>query len=123
MTSYDIYINQKEQFNKTPNIVFKANDTVEICIQGGIIAVKGISDIFMVTSVQVVPIVPKTKKEKERDPYSGIKVKKEKSFDNVLSEAVDKLDNTPSEPIRTSTYGPDSMMNLFLYQSREYTYK
>ncbi len=69
----------------------------------------------MVTSVQVIPMLHKTKKEKHRHSDSP---DKKKSFAHLLNQAMED-----ENPINCSaiTYGPNSQLN-FHYPSKEYTY-
>ncbi len=76
----------------------------------------------MVTSVMAVSGVGRTRKDKQHLPYSGISKKNEKGlFSKILRETVTEL----ADDVRdccTTTYGPDSKMQTFLYQAREYHY-
>lgn len=71
----------------------------------------------MVTSVQVIPMMPKTKKEKHRHSSSESSDKK-KSFAYLLDQAIEDMDVVDCP---ATTYGPNSQLKTFHYPSKEYT--
>lgn len=84
--------------------------------------VNGFSSIFMVTSVAAVSGVHKTGRDERRDAYSDSKKgNAEKLFASILDDSV-KEKKADVVDCRTTTYGRDSMMQNFLYQTREYRY-
>lgn len=82
--------------------------------------VNGFSGIFMVTSVAAVSGVYKTGRDERRDAHSGSK-KKEKLFASILEESA-KENRAEAVDCKTTTYGRDSRMQNYLYQTREYRY-
>ena len=100
--------------------------TIEIRIQGGIVAARvdvanGITSIFMVQSVMATPKLKKTKQEYSKSSYSHSDSKPEQSFNRILDQAIEEQDAAPVI-CHTSTYGQDCRMQTFHYQSREYHY-
>jgi hypothetical protein len=97
--------------------------TVKISFQGGIKAVNGFQNVFMVTSVQAVTTLPKLNREETRlnsaDSGNSNKKKTTSSFASVFEQA---KENYAERSYETTTYGRDSMLHTELYQSREYTY-
>ncbi|MDE5588896.1 MAG: hypothetical protein K2J60_07105 [Acetatifactor sp.] len=84
--------------------------------------VNGFSSIFMVASVAAVSGVSKTKRDERRDAYSDSKKRNaEKLFASILEDSA-KESKADVVDCRTTTYGRDSMMQSFLYQTREYRY-
>lgn len=72
----------------------------------------------MVTSVQMVPIAPKSKREKENQEGYVSKAEGKKSvFGEVLDEF---MEEKPSFEFKNSTYGPNSLMSTFLYMRHAY---
>lgn len=83
--------------------------------------VNGFSGIFMVASVAAVSGVSKTRSDERRDAYSDSKKRNaEKLFASILEDSAKEKVNDVD--CRTTTYGRDSMMQNFLYQTREYRY-
>lgn len=82
----------------------------------------GLSGIFMVASVAAVSGVSKTKRDERRDAHSDLKKKSaEKLFASILEGSV-KEKRADAVDCQTTTYGRDSRMQNFLYQTREYRY-
>ena len=110
--SYDIYNNK--------GIVFQY--TIQIRIQGGIIAAKGFSSIFMVQSVAAVSKTGKIKRDQQKtfDSESGNQ-SSNGSFAKVLENAKREAQNAPMD-CHTTTYGRDSRIQTFFYQPREYRF-
>jgi hypothetical protein len=96
--------------------------TIKISFQGGIKAVNGFQNIFMVTSVQSASTLPRLTREETRlnsaDSRHSAK-KKAPSFASVFEEAKER---NAERSYETLTYGRDSLLHDELYQSREYTY-
>ncbi len=97
------------------------NGTVEINIQGGInaAAVKGITPIFKVTSISIIP-QSRNGREKSAADYTP-EVKKADSFATVLEKETQK-DAYASLNCHTTTYGSNCKMTNFFYQTKEYTF-
>lgn len=90
--------------------------------QGGINAVNGFSGIFMVNSVSAVSGVYKAKRDERRDARSDSKKKNaEKLFTSILKDSV-KESRAEMVDCQTITYGRDSKMQNYHYQTREYRY-
>lgn len=90
--------------------------------QGGINAVNGFSGIFMVNSVSAVSGVYKAKRDERRDARSDSKKKNaEKLFTSILKDSV-KESRADMVDCQTITYGRDSKMQNYHYQTREYRY-
>lgn len=84
--------------------------------------VNGFSSIFMVTSVAAVSGVPKAKHDQQRGAYSDSKKKDtEKLFASILEGSVQE-NRAKAMDCRTITYGRDSKVQDFFYQTREYRY-
>lgn len=76
----------------------------------------------MVASVAAVSGVYKTGRDERRDAHSGSKKKSaEKLFASILEDSA-KENGANAVDCRTTTYGRDSRMQNFLYQTREYRY-
>ncbi len=76
----------------------------------------------MVNSVMAVPLVGKTRREQERAYEYHIKRDGgAETFARVLDESVERLADAPTQ-CHTITYGRDSQIRQFLYQTREYHY-
>ncbi len=76
----------------------------------------------MVASVAAVSGVSKTRRDERRDANSDSKGKSaEKLFASILQDSV-KENRADVVDCRTTTYGRDSRMQNFLYQTREYRY-
>lgn len=102
----------------------KVTDTVEIRIQGGIIAAKGISSIFMVNSVLAVSTTGKIKRDNARTDNSLCERNRAESnplFSQLLQKEVE-AQRADTMNCHTVTYGQDSMLHTFEYQKREYHY-
>lgn len=84
--------------------------------------VNGFSGIFMVASVAAVSGVPRAKYDQRRGAHSDSKKKDaEKLFASILEGSV-KESRARAVDCRTVTYGRDSKVQDFLYQTREYRY-
>ena len=84
--------------------------------------VNGFSGIFMVASVAAVSGVNRTGRDERRDAHSDSKKKDaERLFASILEDSA-KESKANVVDCRTTTYGRDSMMQNFLYQTREYRY-
>lgn len=76
----------------------------------------------MVASVAAVSGVSKTRRDERRDANSDLKKKNaERLFASILEDSV-KENRADVVDCRTTTYGRDSKMQNFLYQTREYRY-
>ncbi len=76
----------------------------------------------MVHSVLTVPSVGKVQREFHNKPdeqYS--ESSKNNSFSSILKEKLNEKEAAP-RACHTVTYGNDSMIHMFQYQSREYHY-
>lgn len=82
-------------------------------------AVKGIPNVFKVTSICMV----QRSKNTYEEPASqrGTEHTEQPSFSAVLDSAVEK-EASASLNCHTCTYGADKKLQNFLYQSRDYTY-
>lgn len=90
--------------------------------QGGINAVNGFSGIFMVNSVAAVSGVYKAKRDERRDTRSDSKKKNaERLFTSILNDSV-RESRADVVDCQTITYGRDSKMQNYHYQTREYRY-
>lgn len=88
-------------------------------IQGGIIAAYGNTGGFMVTSVQTVPIAPRSKREREDESdFSSKIVKKHIAFNDVMDEV---MEDEHHMEFKNTTYGPNSLMSTFLYMTHAYS--
>lgn len=96
-------------------------DTIEIRIQGGISAANGITGIFMVHSVEAVSSVDKVRRDADRARDFQSKSKQNSLFSQILNQKTEDLQKDSME-CHTVTYGQDSKLRTFLYQSREYSY-
>ncbi len=75
----------------------------------------------MVASVAAVSGVPKIRRDERRNANSDSKGKNaEKLFANILKDSV--VEKADAVDCRTTTYGRDSKMQNYLYQTREYRY-
>ena len=97
-------------------------DTIEIRIQGGIVAVNGFTGIFMVQSVLATATVDKVKRDsdKSKDKASGRK-RENSLFSQVLEEKKEEQ-KAAAMNCHTVTYGRDCRIRNFQYQSGEYRY-
>ena len=76
----------------------------------------------MVTSVAAVSGVYKTGRDERRNAHSDSKKKNaERLFAGILNDSA-KENRADAVDCRTTTYGRDSRMQNFLYQTREYRY-
>ncbi|MCM1193750.1 MAG: hypothetical protein NC123_17975 [Butyrivibrio sp.] len=76
----------------------------------------------MVASVAAVSGVSKTRRDERRDVYSDSKKKNaEKLFASILEDSA-KENKANVVDCQTTTYGRDSRVQNFLYQTREYRY-
>lgn len=86
-------------------------------------AENGVTGIFMVSSVMAVPMVGKTKRDPART-YGHVSKDSSSagSFVRVFDQAMEEqIESAPTE-CHTVTYGRDSKIQHFLYQTREYHY-
>ena len=99
----------------------KITVTVEICIQGGIVAANGISGSFKVVPVQVVSSVSRLRRESGQSASQAFSnTKDSESFDRIFQQ---KLSENESLDCYTVTYGRDRQLQTYYYQpKREYTY-
>jgi len=75
----------------------------------------------MVQSVIGAPKLKKTKSERNKSSYSHSGEKKEHSFNQILNDAIEEQEAAPVI-CHNTTYGQDSRLQTFHYQSREYHY-
>lgn len=76
----------------------------------------------MVSPVLAVPAVSKIRRKKERTAHSNTRKGNSGSpFAQILSQSIDES-KTVSLNCHTITYGRDSMITAFQYQTKEYTY-
>lgn len=76
----------------------------------------------MVASVTAVSGVSKTRRDERRDAHSDSKKKNaEGLFASILEDSA-KESRADAVECRTTTYGRDSRVQNFLYQTREYRY-
>lgn len=76
----------------------------------------------MVTSIQVVPLTEKVRREKEHEVYTpSQKDSSSSSFQEILNQTIEEPKNASLNCCNT-TYGRDCKLQTFLYQSREYTF-
>lgn len=90
--------------------------TVEIRFQGGIVAARALSSIFMVQQVEAVPHVGKVIRDRYKSVYSD--ARKENStgtFAQLLEDAVEE-NRSASMGCHITTYGRDSRIRIFDYQ-------
>lgn len=81
----------------------------------------GVSGIFMVASVAAVSGVPRTRRDERRGTDSHSKGKNaEKLFASILSDSAKEKADTVD--CCTTTYGRDSKVQNYLYQTKEYRY-
>lgn len=108
--------NSDEIYNRSKLTLLK------YAFQGGNNMVNGFSGIFMVASVAAVTGVSKTRRDERREPSSELKKKNaEKLFSSILEERTQE-NKADVVDCRTTTYGRDSKMQSFLYQTKEYRY-
>jgi|GluameStandDraft_1065615.scaffolds.fasta_scaffold107946_1 hypothetical protein len=90
--------------------------TVEIRIQGGIVAARALSSIFMVQQVEAVPHVGKAVRERRRAVYPDAKGKQSSgTFAQLLQDAVEQGTDS-SMNCHVTTYGRDCRIRIFDYQ-------
>ena len=96
--------------------------TVEIRIQGGIVAARALSSIFMVQQVEAVPHVGKVVRERRQFVYPDTRGKNSGgTFAQFLEDAVEE-NRGASLTCHVTTYGRDSRIRTFDYQTRTYHY-
>ena len=96
------------------------NDTVEICIQGGISVVNGVKGIFKVYPVQMVTKKSRLKRENGKGGHQRRKPSRSASF-NELLESINEV-SAPDE-CYTVTYTADRQLQTYSYRvTREYTF-
>ncbi len=84
---------------------------------------KGFSGIFIVPSVTTVAGTGKIKRDNHKDSHSGSRDRDlNSSFSKLLSEAMEEK-REEALNCQTTTYGRDSMLKVFFYQSGEYRYQ
>ncbi len=84
--------------------------------------VNGFSGIFMVASVTAVTGVSKTRRDERRETSSDLK---KKGADNLFASILEESTQESKADVvdcRTTTYGRDSKMQNYLYQTKEYRY-
>ncbi len=119
---FNFAINFSEQSSEIYST--KVTGTIKICIQGGIVAAKGISGIFMVNSIMAVSTTGKIKRDGAGTNTSVCEENCQKSnplFSQLLQKEVEEQ-RAASMNCHTATYGQDSMIHAFHYQKREYHY-
>lgn len=81
----------------------------------------GVSGIFMVASVAAVSGVPRTKRDERRGADSHSKGKNaEKLFASILNDSA--RGDAETVDCNTTTYGRDSKLQNYHYQTKEYRY-
>ena len=100
-------------------------DTVEIPIQGGMIAINGMNAVFMVESVMPISKSAKIKRENNDTGGSGKKNDGNSLFADVLKNAAkaasDERREAPQE-YRSTVYDRNMVLSFDIYQKREYHY-
>lgn len=97
-------------------------DNATIHIQGGINAVNGINEVFMVESVMAVIKYGKLRREqKNSNAYVQKKSAKASSFSEIMNSEVQKAGEAATEYM-VSMYGRDMKLSLMQYRTREYHY-
>ena len=98
-------------------------NTVKIHIQGGIVAARAMTSIFIVHSVIAVPETRKVTREhyQQEQPSAHGRTQNNNSFSQILQQEVEER-RTDSINCRTVTYGMDSRLHHFDYRAREYHY-
>lgn len=82
----------------------------------------GFSSIFMVASVTAAPGMRKTGRDEKQSSGSGSKKDSAgKLFASILKETAQKTADDAMD-CHTTTYGPDSKVQEYLHQKREYRY-
>ena len=98
------------------------NDNATIHIQGGINAVNGISQVFMVESVMAVIKYDKLRRErKNSDGYVQKDREKSADFSEILNSKVQSTGEAAIEYAAT-VYGRDMKLSSMQYRTREYHY-
>ncbi len=86
-------------------------------------AENGVTGIFMVSSVMAVPMVGKIKKEPARAfGYVSRDASSSGTFAQAFDQAVEEQAASAPTECHTVTYGRDSRLQHFMYQTREYHY-
>lgn len=122
---YRLFKNRSKVLENSTDIhirkgVIKRAATVEIHIQGGIVAESGLRSSFMVNSVLAITKERELQRNDSKTPDSGLGQKKsDLFFSQILQKAVEKEKSAPTE-CNTTTYGPDGRLVTFRYQTREY---
>ena len=81
----------------------------------------GVSSILMVSSIAAVSGVPRARRDERRNADSHSRGKNaEKLFASILNDRV--KDDADAVDCRTTTYGRDSKLQNYLYQTKEYRY-
>lgn len=75
----------------------------------------------MVHPVTAVSSIGRMTQEADRKPYRQQETVKNNSFSSILKEKLQEEKDAPRS-CQTFTYGHDSMLHMFQYQSREYHY-
>ena len=68
-----------------------------------------------------VPKLKKTKSERNKSSFTHSGEKKEHLFNQILNDAIEEQEAAPVI-CHNTTYGQDSRLQTFHYQSREYHY-
>ena len=99
------------------------NNTVKIHIQGGIVAARAMTSIFIVHSVLAVSETRKVTREhnQQEQASSHGNAQSNVSFSQILQKEVEEQ-RTDSINCRTVTYGMDRRLHHFDYRAREYHY-
>lgn len=98
------------------------NDTVEIRIQGGIVAARSLSSVFMVHSISAVSTAGRVAYDQERGRDSSDREQQAgpHSFAKILQQEVEEQ-KTDSVHYKTVTYGRDLRLHSFEYLTRDYS--
>ena len=105
-------------------IYIVTKNTVKIHIQGGIVAARAMTSIFMVHSVLAVSETGRVTRDLGREERNFSKTNHTNntlSFSDILQKEVEEQ-RTDSIDCRTTTYGMDRRLHHFQYQAREYHY-
>ena len=104
--------------------IYNTKNTVKIHIQGGIVAARAMTSIFMVHSVLAVSETGRVTRElgkEEKNFAKKGKAEHSASFSEILQQEVEEW-RTDSINCRTTTYGMDRRLHHFEYRAREYHY-
>ena len=98
-------------------------NTVKIHIQGGIVAARAMTSIFIVHSVLAVSETRKVTREHDGQQQSSSHgcTQSNNSFSQILQQEVEER-RMDSINCRTVTYGTDRRLHHFDYRAREYHY-